>query len=119
LIKSLGPEKLCLDGTYGVNSTHFEVQEVDIFSDHFYPLNNTKLQAGIEEVEKANRVYFAGELDWTGANGGDTLQSFYDIIAARQQLPNPVVSGSMFWDLFGRDVPDCSVCPCSLSNVHY
>jgi mannan endo-1,4-beta-mannosidase len=110
LIKSLGPEKLCLDGTYGVNATHFEVEEVDIFSDHFYPLNNTKLLTGIEAVETAGRVYSAGELDWTGFNGGDSLQSFYDVIEARQKSAKPVVSGSMFWSLFGRDVPDCSVC---------
>jgi len=97
-----------LDGTYGVNTTHFAVTEIDIFSDHFYPLDNAKLTADIASVEKAHRVYIAGEIDWTGKNGGDSLQSFYDVIEARQNLTYPVASGSMFWSLFGRDVPDCS-----------
>jgi len=113
-IKQLGPQKLCLDGTYGINETHFAVQEVDIFSDHFYPLNVTKLTEGIDAVTTANRVYLAGEIDWTGLNGGttfqgDSLENFYGSILARQNTTNPTVAGSLFWSLFGRDVPDCGV----------
>lgn len=48
LVKSLGPEKLVLDGTYGVNKTHLGIEEVDMFSDHFYPINETKLRADLE-----------------------------------------------------------------------
>lgn len=98
-----------------MNTTHFAVSEIDIFDDHFYPLNNTKLETGISQVEGANRVYIAGEIDWTGKNGGDSLQSFYDVILARQNTSNPVVAGSLFWSLFGRDVPDCSVSVNSVS----
>ena len=36
-IKQLGPQKLCIDGTDGINTTHFAVSEVDVFSNHFYP----------------------------------------------------------------------------------
>ncbi|KUJ08109.1 glycoside hydrolase [Mollisia scopiformis] len=108
LIKTLGPNKLCIDGTYGINTTHFAVSEIDIFSDHFYPLNNTKLTADINQVESADRVYLAGEIEWTGLSGGDSLQSFYDTILARQNETKPVVAGSMFWSLFGHDVPDCN-----------
>lgn len=109
-----GPQKLCVDGTYGVNTTHFAVSEIDVFSDHFYPLNTTTLESDIATVEKANRVYLAGEIDWTGMNGGqelqgDSLASFYDAILSRQNTTAPVVAGSLFWSLFGRDVPDCSV----------
>jgi mannan endo-1,4-beta-mannosidase len=113
-LKSLGPQKLCIDGTYGVNKTHFSVAEIDIFSDHFYPLNDAILQEDIAAVETADRVYLAGEIDWTGLNGqttpqGDTLESFYDIILARQNTSSPVVAGSLFWSLFMHDVPDCTV----------
>ncbi len=74
-IKTLGPKKLCRDGTYGVSASHFDVDEIDIFSDHFYPLNNTKLEIGLAAVETANRVYIAGEIDWTGNNvKGDSCQ---------------------------------------------
>ena len=114
-IKQLGPQKLCIDGTYGVNTTHFTVAEVDIFSDHFYPLNTTKLESDIAEVESTNRVYLAGEIDWTGLNGGTTLQGsslaeFYDVILSRQNMTEPVVAGSLFWSLFEHNVPDCEVC---------
>ncbi|TVY47505.1 Mannan endo-1,4-beta-mannosidase [Lachnellula occidentalis] len=106
-IKKLGPKKLCIDGTYGVNSTHFDVEEVDIFSNHYYPLNNTILEDDIARVEKANRVYLAGEIDWRG-DSGDSLASFYNTILAKQNVSSPVVAGSLFWSLFGHNVPDCS-----------
>jgi mannan endo-1,4-beta-mannosidase len=114
-IKKLGPHKLCIDGTYGVNTTHFAVSEVDIFSDHFYPLNTTILESDITAVESANRVYLAGEIDWTGLNGGtmlrgSSLADFYEVILNRQNLTKPVVAGSLFWSLFGHNVPDCEVC---------
>ncbi|KAH8808112.1 glycoside hydrolase [Xylogone sp. PMI_703] len=112
LIKRLGPKKLCIDGTYGINKTHFSIPEVDIFSNHFYPLNDTILSSDISEVQSANRVYLVGEIDWTGRNGkttpqGSSLSSFYDIILARQNTSHPVVAGSLFWSLFMHNVPDC------------
>jgi len=66
------------------------------------------LEDDIARVEKADRVYLAGEIDWRDQSG-DSLASFYDNILARQNSSNPVVAGSLFWSLFGHDVPDCSV----------
>lgn len=43
-VKSLAPKKLFVDGTYGVNKTHLAVPEVDIFSDHYYPISLSKLK---------------------------------------------------------------------------
>ncbi|KAG9239475.1 glycoside hydrolase [Amylocarpus encephaloides] len=103
LIKKLGPKKLCVDGTYGINSTHFAVSEVDIFSNHYYPLNITLLKSDIDSVEKSDRVYIAGELGWSDTRG-DSLAGFLDVILQKQK----VAAGSMFWSLFGRNVPDCS-----------
>jgi mannan endo-1,4-beta-mannosidase len=93
------------------------VDEIDIFSDHFYPLNNTILTSDIATVESANRVYLAGELAWTPGGSGDSLASFYDIILERQNSRAPVVAGSLFWSLFGHDVPDCSVSSTSLNII--
>jgi mannan endo-1,4-beta-mannosidase len=72
------------------------------------------LQEDIAAVETSDRVYLAGEIDWTGLNGqktpqGDTLESFYTIILARQNASSPVVAGSLFWSLFEHNVPDCTV----------
>ncbi|KAK5704510.1 hypothetical protein LTR17_021818 [Elasticomyces elasticus] len=109
-IKQLGPHKLCIDGTYGVNKTHLNIASVDIFDDHYYPLNLTKLQDDIDLVGSVNKVYLAGEYDWTGNIAtAPSLQSFYDIIEARQNTSNPVVAGDLFWSLFMHDVPNCEV----------
>jgi len=108
-VKELAPNKLVIDGTYGVNTTHLAIEEIDIFSDHFYPLDNTKLNGDIATVGAANKVYLAGEIDWTGLNGGDTIQSFDAIIQGRQKLENPVVAGDLFWSLFMHDVPNCNI----------
>jgi mannan endo-1,4-beta-mannosidase len=104
-IKSLAPKKLFFDGTYGINKTHLSIKEVDVFSDHFYPVDNAKLRAGIAAVEGAGKVYFAGEYDWVGKSGGDSLESFFQILET-----SPAVGGDTFWSLFGRNGPDCKVC---------
>lgn len=107
-VKQLGPKKLCIDGTYGVNKTHLDIPSVDIFDDHYYPLNLTKLSSDIDLVASVNKVYLAGEYDWTGnVASAASLQSFYDIIEARQKLASPVVAGDLFWSLFMHNVPDC------------
>jgi mannan endo-1,4-beta-mannosidase len=72
------------------------------------------MDQGVKAVEAANRIYIAGEIDWTGLNGGtqlqgDSLASFTDYILKRQSTSKPTVSGSLIWSLFGRNVPDCSV----------
>ncbi|KAK5624364.1 hypothetical protein RRF57_000080 [Xylaria bambusicola] len=102
-IKSLAPQKLVFDGTYGINKTHLSIKEVDVFSDHFYPPNNKKLKAGIDAVASVNKVYFAGEFDWAGASGGDSLESFFEVLEN-----NPTVGGDAFWSLFGRNGLDCN-----------
>jgi mannan endo-1,4-beta-mannosidase len=113
-IKTLGPKKLVVDGTYGINKTHLAIPELDIYSDHFYPLNISKLEAGIALVRSANKVYLAGEYDWTGLNGGTTRQGdspagFYKAIEAHQESKDPVIAGDLFWSLFMHNVPDCNV----------
>ena len=97
-----------VDGTYGVNRTHLQIDTIDILSNHYYPPNNTKLQEDIALVEAANKAYIVGEYDWTGNNAReDPLRSFFGIIEGRQNTSAPVVAGDMFWSLFMHDVPDC------------
>ncbi|KAI9880662.1 MAG: hypothetical protein M1830_001666 [Pleopsidium flavum] len=109
-VKKLAPKKLVVDGTYGVNRAHLNIDTIDIFSDHYYPPKNTKLQDDIASVETVNKVYLVGEYDWTGNNAqGDSLQSFFGIIEGRQSMSNPVVAGDLFWSLFMHNVPDCNV----------
>ncbi|KAF8839442.1 glycoside hydrolase [Paxillus ammoniavirescens] len=104
-IKELAPNKLVIDGTYGVNKTHLTIPSIDIFSDHFYPPDLKKLLDDIALVKSVNKVYIAGEYDWTGNNPlAAPLPKFFGTIEA-----NPVVGGDMFWSLFMHDVPDCDI----------
>ena len=109
-VKHLGPNKLCIDGTYGVNKTHLSIASVDAFDDHFYPLNLTKLRSDIDLVGSADKVYIAGEYDWTGnIASAPSLQSFYDVIEERQNMTDSVIAGDLFWSLFMHDVPNCNI----------
>ena len=93
-----------------MNKTHLNISTIDIFSDHFYPPNNTKLQQDIALVESVGKVYLAGEYDWTANNPeADSLESFYGIIEGRQNMSSPVIAGDLFWSLFMHDVPDCNI----------
>ncbi|RKU42830.1 hypothetical protein DL546_006463 [Coniochaeta pulveracea] len=107
-VKELAPRKLVVDGTYGVNRTHLGVEEVDVFSDHYYPISLSKLKEDLALVAGVNKTYFAGEYDWvgqtsSGASNGDSLSEWYSVI---EQTPGAV--GDAFWSLFGHNVPDCS-----------
>jgi mannan endo-1,4-beta-mannosidase len=107
-VKSLAPEKLVIDGTYGINKTHLSIGSIDIMSDHFYPLDTTKLENDIALVGSAKKVYFAGEYNWSVTTDEATVHSFFSIIEAAQNSSSPVVKGDHFWSLFMHDVPDCT-----------
>ncbi|KAG0707071.1 glycoside hydrolase [Suillus ampliporus] len=104
-IKELAPNKLVIDGTYGVNATHLSIPTIDIFSDHFYPPNIAQLEIDISLIQSVHKVYIAGEYDWTGNNpSASPLPEFFSSIEA-----SPVVGGDYFWSLFMHDVPDCMI----------
>ncbi|KAL7629300.1 hypothetical protein AAE478_000820 [Parahypoxylon ruwenzoriense] len=100
-VKSLAPQKLVVDGTYGINKTHLSIEEVDIFSDHMYPVDTTKLQDDLRAVETVGKPFFAGEYDWVGGNTAN-LQSFFKIMEE-----SPAACGDTFWSMFGHNAPDC------------
>ncbi|KAI0593890.1 glycoside hydrolase superfamily [Biscogniauxia sp. FL1348] len=106
-VKGLAPGKLFFDGTYGVDPSHLDIDEVDVFSDHFYPVSTAKLRADTQAVAGAGKAYYAGEYGWLagggGGGGGDSLESFFEMIEA-----SAVVCGDSFWSLFGHNAPDCS-----------
>ncbi|KZO91447.1 glycoside hydrolase family 5 protein [Calocera viscosa TUFC12733] len=55
LIKSLAQNHLVVDGTYGFypESGKLQVEEVDIFLDHFYPPSRARFQAGPPSARRA------------------------------------------------------------------
>lgn len=102
-VKSLAPKKLFVDGTYGINPTHLDVDEIDIFSNHYYPIDIGKLQSDLKLVKMSGRPYFAGEYDWIGQKGGDDMAEWFRVLEQ-----SDVVIGTAFWSLFGRD-DNCNV----------
>jgi mannan endo-1,4-beta-mannosidase len=104
----LAPKKLIMDGTYGINKTHLNLKEIDIYSDHFYPTNLTQLQNDIELVASADKTFMAGEYDWTGnVESATPLPTFFGAIESRLSVSKPAAIGSQFWSLFMHDVPNC------------
>jgi mannan endo-1,4-beta-mannosidase len=47
LVKELAPKKLLVDGTYGVSREHLNIPEIDIVSNHGYPIGATKLRSDL------------------------------------------------------------------------
>ncbi|KAK1752527.1 glycoside hydrolase family 5 protein [Echria macrotheca] len=103
-VKQLAPQKLLVDGTYGVNKSHLAIDEVDIYSNHYYPISINVLKEDVALVGSANKTYFAGEYAWNAATtaGDNNLVSWF-----REIEKSSVISGDAFWSLFGHDVPDC------------
>ncbi|KAI0271554.1 glycoside hydrolase superfamily [Gloeopeniophorella convolvens] len=103
LIKSLAPNQLFLDGSYGIfpDSGQLDNKVVDIFSDHFYPANISKLETDLALVKTANRNFLAGEFDWVGTNGGDPIPDFLEVIQKTGY------AGDFFWSVFGHDDACC------------
>ncbi|KAK0632175.1 glycoside hydrolase superfamily [Immersiella caudata] len=93
LVKKLGPQKLFVDGTYGVNRSHLAIDEVDIYSNHYYPISINVLRQDLA----------LGEYGWNRASStaDDDLASWF-----REIEKSPAIIGDAFWSLFGRDAPN-------------
>ena len=81
-----------MDGTYGINPAALEFPEVDLYSDHFYPMNSKRMIAGAQAVANAKKVYIAGEYSWKNP---ELTMGF---LTAAQE--NKAVSGTQYWSLF-------------------
>jgi hypothetical protein len=90
-IKSLDPNHLVMDGRYGVDPLSLPSEHVDLYSDHFYPVDAGRMRSGAAITAAANKAYVAGEYGWTS---GD-VSGFLDAAVADTN-----VSGAMFWSLF-------------------
>lgn len=99
-MKNLGPQKLAVDGTYGINPDHLNSSIVDIFSDHFYPMDIKKLSQGVALVQNVKKVYFAAEYAWTpeAQRSGAKIEEFFKWIEDRnaENATDPVVVGGKY-----------------------
>lgn len=92
-IKGIDANHLVVDGSYGVNTSALSLSSVDIYSDHYYPLNATTLASDADTTGAANKVFLAGEYAW---NDGD-LTGFLSTASGDAN-----VAGDFSWSLFGH-----------------
>lgn len=97
-IKSIDSHHLVIDGTKGVDPGALALNSVDIISDHFYPISNALLDADAQTAMNRHKVFIVGEFDWTGTQGGDSLES---LIADVEHTKS--VSGDLYWALFAHN----------------
>ena len=64
-LKQLAPNQLVVDGAYGVQRDALDIDTVDIYSNHYYPLTKAKLRDDTRLVHAAGKAYYVGEFDWT------------------------------------------------------
>ncbi|GAA5834208.1 hypothetical protein JCM11251_000571 [Rhodosporidiobolus azoricus] len=67
LLKELAPQTLVLSGSYGVRKEELGISEVDMHSDHFYPLYTSRLSSSASLAHSAHKPFLAGEYDWTNS----------------------------------------------------
>ncbi|HKD76091.1 MAG TPA: hypothetical protein VKB76_11380, partial [Ktedonobacterales bacterium] len=96
-IKGLDPHHLVMDGRYGIDENVLNWPDIDIYSDHFYPMNITEMQGDAVQVNQAGKVFLVGEFGWSG-DQGDPLPAFLDAVR------KSTAAGDLFWDLFAHGV---------------
>jgi mannan endo-1,4-beta-mannosidase len=93
-IKSIDANHLVAHGKqFEVDEDKLSVDSLDILDVHYYPADASKLVNDSETVKKAGKVFIAGEYGWQQCD----LAAF--LVAAET---NRVVSGTLFWSLFGH-----------------
>lgn len=55
-IKSMDANHLVMDGNYGVEAASLPSPSVDLYSDHFYPVDTARLLAGAAMTAQANKA---------------------------------------------------------------
>jgi mannan endo-1,4-beta-mannosidase len=102
-IKSIDANHLVIDGNSGqsYNSSIFThdlgLNDVDIYTGQYYPLNLSALNTQAGQAHRANKVFVVEEYAWNNKGGGDPLDTFLSNIET-----NFAVAGDLFWSLFGH-----------------
>ncbi len=99
-IKSIDSRHLVIDGKQGIDPQVASLSNIDIVSNHYYPMNSKKMTSDAENAQKAGKVFLAGEFQWNDAYGGDDLKTFLSTV-----LSQPAISGALFWELWPHRDP--------------
>ncbi|MDQ2903853.1 MAG: hypothetical protein ABI456_09225 [Ktedonobacteraceae bacterium] len=101
-IKGLDTHHLLVDGNYEQPSDtanflpDLHINELDIFSGHYYPPTISAFQTEVSQAQAANKVFIADEYDWN-TSGGDALGLFLPAIE------HSAAAGDLYWSLFPHD----------------
>lgn len=93
-IKGIDSNHLVIDGTFGINASALSLSNVDIYSNHYYPMSVSAVNSDAATVTGANKVFYVGEYGWTS---GDSLSSFLSAIETHG------AAGDTYWSLFSHD----------------
>ncbi|GCE28765.1 hypothetical protein KDA_42490 [Dictyobacter alpinus] len=97
-IKGIDNHHLIMDGSKNISAGTLAINSVDMFTQHFYPLSDSLLTSDAQVASYQHKVFVAGEYDWTGTKGGDTLSSFLPSVEH-----NSEIAGDLYWSLFGHN----------------
>ncbi len=96
-IKNNDHNHLVVDGKMGIDLNAASLTNVDIVSNHYYPMNTSKLTNDANTAKRVGKAFYIGEFNWNDANGGDSLSRFLSTIES-----NPLIAGDMFWELWSH-----------------
>lgn len=114
-IKAQDSNHLVMDGTYGISDGNTQwgtaprqvpetcpnaqsalcLPNVDLYSNHFYPMNASLTANDADAVASVGKAFVAGEYAWNNVGGGDSLASFLSTIETDAN-----VSGDLYWSLW-------------------
>lgn len=89
-IKSISPDVLTVDGTNGVQEAVKDIPTVDIVSQHYYPMDPSKMQGAIGTATRIGKAFLAGEFGWDKGN----LTAFLEAALAGTGTPESSTRGS-------------------------
>lgn len=93
-IKLVDPNHLVAHGKqFGLEQDKLHIPSLDILDVHYYPANHLEMLTDAEEVARAGKVYINGEFGWPDCD----LDAF---LACAEQ--HDIISGTLFWSLFGH-----------------
>ncbi len=103
-LKSIDPNHLVIDGNSGqsYDSPNFTrdvaLNDVDIYTGQYYPLNTAELNKQAGQAKRANKVFIAEEYAWNNKGGGDPLADFLTTVET-----NFAIAGDLYWSLFSHN----------------
>ncbi len=94
-IKSIDSHHLVVDGRTGVASEVAKLTNVDIVSNHYYPMNIAQLKHDTQNAQMAHKVFYVGEFNWNNRAGDAQLSTFLSTIES-----HPTIAGDTYWELW-------------------